>query len=481
MALIDLKTDLKSLKYGLDRRGMGSSKEPFITKAIPEGDTPGATLDYALRQGALSSAEDDKSRLTKLLLGNDPRGNKFISTTNLLSAQSVKTEATKGSAYAFGAVNQGVYTPATTIAQTLASVGGGHLNLLGLNPLSPLAGVSDSGNLFEIGALNRYEDAVKATNSSDDSSANRLVSLYNNKIRGATATFNPLVSPNPNFILQYNGGPNSVGGIGRTRTKRATTTKTLTTAYKKLNGDPLTYTTTGPDPIDGNLTPVKTYNANPNFTKYRYGNISSEGNYTDDKFNKLNTEKLNNDPLSKDAPNDQLFKFYMQFISPPSTISTGSQDLNSQYLYWQAYVDNFNDQIGASYDSYNYVGRGYPLYKYAGFSRKIGLDFTIVANSSEQIKPIYQKLNNLIQFMAPNYSSGGHMRGNFVKLTFGDYLNNVPGIVEGFSLSPIFDAGFDITDGQQLAKAIKVSGFQFTPIADNKNSIMSKDSTFISI
>ncbi len=122
----------------------------------------------------------------------------------------------------------------------------------------------------------------------------------------------------------------------------------------------------------------------------------------------------------------------MQFISPPSTISTGSQDLNSQYLYWQAYVDNFNDQIGASYDSYNYVGRGYPLYKYAGFSRKIGLDFTIVANSPEQIKPIYQKLNNLIQFMAPNYSSGGHIRGNFVKLTFGDYLNNVPGIVEGF-------------------------------------------------
>jgi hypothetical protein len=64
MALVDLKTDLKSLKYGLDRRGMGSSKEPFITKPIPEEETPGATLDVLLRQGSITAAQDDASRLT---------------------------------------------------------------------------------------------------------------------------------------------------------------------------------------------------------------------------------------------------------------------------------------------------------------------------------------------------------------------------------------------------------------------------------
>ena len=70
---------------------------------------------------------------------------------------------------------------------------------------------------------------------------------------------------------------------------------------------------------------------------------------------------------------------------------------------------------------------------------------------------------------------------SFVKLTFGDYFNNVPCILDGFSISPIFDAGFDITDGQQLAKAIKVSGFNFTPIADNNNQLISNNSRFISV
>ena len=126
------------------------------------------------------------------------------------------------------------------------------------------------------------------------------------------------------------------------------------------------------------------------------------------------------------------------------------------------------------------------MYKYDEFSRKISLDFTIVADNSTQIIPIYEKLNTLIQFMAPNYSNSGRMRGNFVKLTFGDYLNSVPGFIDGFTLTPIFDAGFDIgvgenSSGKQLPKAIKVSGFGFTPIADNNNSIMSKNSTFISI
>ena len=87
--------------------------------------------------------------------------------------------------------------------------------------------------------------------------------------------------------------------------------------------------------------------------------------------------------------------------------------------------------------------------------------------------------------MAPDYSNQGYLRGSFVKLTFGDYLNSVPGIIGGFSLTPIYDAGFDIgvgenTSGKQLPKAIKVGGFDFTPIADNNSRVINNRSTFIS-
>lgn len=477
MALVDLKTDLKSLKYGLDRRGMGSSKEPFITKTIPEGETPGATLDVLLRQGSLASGVDDASRLTQLLFSTT-KGLAFTANTNLLSRTSVKTEATLGPAYAGGTINQGVYLPTSTIAQATSGFSGTHLNLLGIDPSSPIAGVVEGG-LFPAGGLIRYEQVTKEYNNSENSEFNRLVSLRDTKILDNIFALNPLVSNNPLEILSYKGGPGSILGVGSTTLKRATSTVTLNTAYKNPNGTELTYNTIDEDTGFG-----REFKSNPNFKRYRYGDVDSNLNYAKDKLNRFQNQTLNEgkDLTGLSIGEEQLFKFYLQFISPPSDNTDGT---SVNYLYWQAYVDNFSDSIGAKYNSYNYIGRGYPLYKYDEFSRKISLDFTIVADNSTQIIPIYEKLNTLIQFMAPNYSNSGRMRGNFVKLTFGDYLNSVPGIVKGFSLNPIFDVGFDIgtgenSSGKQLPKGIKVDGFNFTPITDNKSQLVSSNSTFIS-
>ncbi len=85
MPLIDLKTDLKSLTYGTDRPGGGSSKEPFITEPIPEGEetTQGAREDFLLRQGAIRNSGKDVSRLTKLFFSTT-KGLSFTTNTNLL-------------------------------------------------------------------------------------------------------------------------------------------------------------------------------------------------------------------------------------------------------------------------------------------------------------------------------------------------------------------------------------------------------------
>ena len=40
MGLLQLTTNLKSLKYGKDRQGGGSSNQPFVQQAIPEGQIP---------------------------------------------------------------------------------------------------------------------------------------------------------------------------------------------------------------------------------------------------------------------------------------------------------------------------------------------------------------------------------------------------------------------------------------------------------
>ena len=627
MPLVDLKTNLKSLKYGNDRLGNGSSREPFITEPIPEGDTPGASTDFLLRQGAIRNSGKDASRLTQLLFSTT-RGLLFTTGNQLLSRTSVKTEATLGPAYAGGAINQGVYLPTSTIAQSLAGFSGTHLNLLGVNPASPTAGVVE-GDLFPDGGLIRYSNAVKLNESINE---NRLVELLDSKILGGRPSVVSLVSQDPLEILSYGGGPGSVLGIGKTKIKRTTNTTGINEygnpegGYKKLaqtkasnaktsldlsnllgvsndyftyseisnilipdpnpeilginpeNGSQLkrfgpqdnnktlstledsgslvkiskenskvkvadaktTFNQNNPSssistvtygvasdnktvtsktayvgPVSGSYSTInqkRTYNLNPNFKRNRYGNPGlgtgkKQYTYTGDKFNATNTDKLNTSTVNEKPDNDQLFKFYLNLVDPENPN-------NKEFLYWQAYVDNFSDQVGADYDSFTYTGRGYPSYRYKGFNRSINLDFTIVATSPDQMLPIYTKLNRLIQNLAPNYSSTGYIRGNFVKLTFGDYLVNVPGIINGFSINPIFEAGFDIgiraadgtaltstsdllsalgdnninqatvdqskiSSGYQLPKAIKISGFNFTPIASNDNRLVSSDSKFI--
>jgi hypothetical protein len=68
MPLLDLKTDLKSLKYGKDRPGGGDSGQPFIKTSIPvDSESPQSFNDFILRGGikAPLDAAEDATRLSK--------------------------------------------------------------------------------------------------------------------------------------------------------------------------------------------------------------------------------------------------------------------------------------------------------------------------------------------------------------------------------------------------------------------------------
>ena len=215
MTLINLQTDLTSLSFGHDRPGGGSSNQPYIQTEIPE-NLPVQSPDFLWRNGFLApvSAAKDVSRLTQMFFDlKSPNGLLFTAKENLLSRISVKTQATKGAGYAGGTINQGVYTPTSTIAQALVGFTGTHLNLLGLDPSSPMAGVVQSG-LFPGGGLVTYESAVnRRLNGVAIDLPNRLIDLYyfQQEQEGDDVV----------NILSYPGGPNSISGIGKTHIKFA--------------------------------------------------------------------------------------------------------------------------------------------------------------------------------------------------------------------------------------------------------------------
>jgi hypothetical protein len=81
MPLIDLVTDLKSLKYGKDTPGGGYSGQPYIQAKIPDGLEP-KSPDFILRGGYLTVGDSltDIKRLTKMFFDlKSPNGLFFIS------------------------------------------------------------------------------------------------------------------------------------------------------------------------------------------------------------------------------------------------------------------------------------------------------------------------------------------------------------------------------------------------------------------
>lgn len=133
-----------------------------------------------------------------------------------------------------------------------------------------------------------------------------------------------------------------------------------------------------------------------------------------------------------------IIKFRIEFLN--NDLATTQTDV----LAFRAYLNDFNDGMNAKWDSYRYMGRGEEFYVYNGFTRDIGVDFTIFAHSPEEMRPIYQKLNYLISSFAPDYNEFNKMRGNIGYLTVGDYLYRQPGIFTDLKLTGMLESNWEI-------------------------------------
>ena len=101
------------------------------------------------------------------------------------------------------------------------------------------------------------------------------------------------------------------------------------------------------------------------------------------------------------------------------------------------------------------------------------MGFKVHCQSRQEQFPMYQKLNYLASVAAASYSDGGFMRGNYIYLTVGDWLVNVPGILKGITINVPTDSPWEIardaegnfqSDIAQLPHFVEVTGFSFNPI-----------------
>ena len=220
MPLITSTTALNKLKWGNDRFNAGmtdGSNQPYIRRDIPgvNVDNPNPTLfnngdnlpaktgiDFLVRNGfeAPFDALRDVSRLFKMFTDlRSPNGLLFTAAQNLLSRTAVKTQASYGKSYGGttppnfitgeggGPVNEGIYTPLSTLAQAGDGFLGSHFNLMGLDAFDVDGGIG----------LNTYTSVIKENNRTAGFST--TVETYSEKI------------PNPEFAIE-NALPQILGG-----------------------------------------------------------------------------------------------------------------------------------------------------------------------------------------------------------------------------------------------------------------------------
>ncbi len=214
------ETRLLGLTYGNDRFDNGNSGQPYIKNPIPRNFGPFSD-DFLLRGGATAVVNSGKDvlRLGKMFADfRSPKGLFFIIKQNLLSRTAVRTQTSKG------LLNEGAYSPLSTLAQAGIVAFGGHLNKQGIDPFFEVGAYANNPSLY----FNKIKPNQNDLSGSIEN--NRLVTIFNNTQIGNKTTLNfggvkgTTINPNGNdgkILLSYSGGPGSVLGIGTTNIRFA--------------------------------------------------------------------------------------------------------------------------------------------------------------------------------------------------------------------------------------------------------------------
>lgn len=470
------KTKFKSLPFGYDKPGKGANNgtlgQPFVvkdhTKVSTEdlGKTGGP--DFLVRGGLLAPIRsvEDASRLSQLFT-QTPAGAFFTTKQNLLSLTGTDIDGgypllAKPLQVLNGPLNEGIYNPLSTLGQALVNAGGIHLFKQGLNPIT---------------GGPKYETMIAPAGAKDSGIANknlnRLIFLY----RGDLATPGKITTKSGNedsILFRYNGGPGSILGVGKTtifaknRTQFSGTKVNIINSrgYSTFSQNQIANATVVGDNADTLVQDFrksldkKPYSIISDSPDYKTKNLEQRvkaGNPGARGVDRSNYTRGIVDSLNRPQPLDQVNALYLyksgnvtqdsrknDFVKFRIATIDNTDPSQKVFSHFRAFINSFSDTMSSQWNSYKYMGRGEDFYSYQGFSNSISMNFTVMAQSIQELSIMYQKLNYLKSTLSPDYSDSGYMRGNIHQLTMGGYFYETPGIIDSLTYTIPNDSTWEI-------------------------------------
>ena len=484
------KTKFKSLPFGYDKPGKGANNgtlgQPFVVKDHNNistedlGKTGGP--DVLTRGGLLTPIRslEDASRLTQLF-AETPAGRFFTVKQNLLS----RTGTDIDGGYpllAFplkllnGPFNEGIYNPLSTLGQALVNAGGIHLFKQGINPLTggpKYKTMIAPAGAEELGIANK--------------SLNRLIFLY----RGDLTTPGKITTKSgneDNILFKYGGGPGSILGVGKTTIFAKNRTQFSGTKVNIINSrgySTFSQQQIADAPRVGDNADTLVQDFRKSLDKKPYSIISDSPDYKTKNLeqrvkagnpgargvDRSNYTRGIVDGLNRPQPLDQINAFYLyksenvtkdsrknDFVKFRIATIDNNNPSEKVFSHFRAFINSFSDSMISQWNNYRYMGRGEDFYSYQGFNNQISMEFTVVAQSVQELSIMYQKLNYLKSTLAPDYSDSGYMRGNIHQLTMGGYLYETPGIIDSLTYTIPNDTTWEIGIPASVAQSTEARG-----------------------
>ena len=499
MALRDLQTNLTNLRWGNDTPGGGDSGLPYIKTSLPQNSTAIERIafesarfssDFPIRGGLYSvrAAAEDAIRIRKFLT-DFPKGSNFTQKQVGLQKSNPLIETGKNG----GRINTRTYNlNSNLLFSTLQAGTGNYYPRAGATPFTLL---QDENKYFTIvgrkptkenrlynlweSKINKNIDSFKLFNLGISSDENQIMSylggpnsLYGD---GETIIFKatdhegvPIDTNKPYYPFSFL-SPElpTTGSLSQFGPTFYLKDKKISEEKLGLSNNNIISNIEETEKISENILNKNIYvigssindfrkdilpsgsvfsrdYSNPKIFQERRIGVGSPGSRPRDKRININTlhepgqDKKNLTPIYygsgriEDDPDQRdLIKFAFETIDNNDTSLT-----NTYRTHFRAYLKGFSDNNSAEWSDKRYAGRGDKMYTYQGFDRNISFNFTVVAHSKQEMKPLWQKLNYLNSTLQPDYNpNNGFMRGNIHKLTIGEYLYRIPGVITSLNYS----------------------------------------------
>jgi hypothetical protein len=120
--------------------------------------------------------------------------------------------------------------------------------------------------------------------------------------------------------------------------------------------------------------------------------------------------------------------------------------VNNKYIPFRATLTSINEVHSPEWDAIQYLGRADKLYMYKGFERTLNFNFTVYANSLEELVPMWSRINYLVGLTRPpKYTDKGSsdpsgalsefMYPPMITLTMGDLYKDQPAVITSVGIS----------------------------------------------